>query len=445
MKKILIIGAGRSSPILIKYLLEQSERDSWKITVADISVEMAMEKINGHPNGKAIGFDVFDKEGRSKEIENADIVVSMLPPLMHIEVARDCIRLKKNLVTASYVSDELKKLDTDAKKAGVILLNEMGLDPGLDHLSSMKIIDDIRSKGGKLKSFESFTGGLVAPGYDDNPWNYKFTWNPRNVIMAGQGGVKFIQESRYKYIPYHKVFSRTEKLSIPEYGIFEGYANRDSLKYREIYGLEDIPTLYRGTLRRPGFCKAWDMFIQLGATDDSYIMENTEQMTHREFINSFLFYHPGDSVELKVAYHLGIGIESDELHKLKWLGIFDNTPVGIKDATPAQVLQHILEEKWELSPDDKDMIVMLHRMYYELEGNTMELNSHLVVQGDNSMYTAMAKTVGLPLGIATKMILNNTITSKGVTLPIAKDIYAPALEELENHGISFIESLKEVQ
>jgi saccharopine dehydrogenase-like NADP-dependent oxidoreductase len=343
------------------------------------------------------------------------------------------------------VSDELKKLDADAKKAGVILLNEMGLDPGLDHLSSMKIIDDIRSKGGKLKSFESFTGGLVAPGYDDNPWNYKFTWNPRNVVMAGQGGVKFIQESRYKYIPYHKVFSRTEKLRIPEYGIFEGYANRDSLKYREIYGLEDIPTLYRGTLRRPGFCKAWDMFIQLGATDDSYIMENTEQMTHREFINSFLFYHPGDSVELKVAYHLGIGIESDELHKLKWLGIFDNTPVGIKDATPAQVLQHILEEKWELSTDDKDMIVMLHRMYYELEGNTMELNSHLVVQGDNSMYTAMAKTVGLPLGIATKMILNNTITSKGVTLPIAKDIYAPALEELENHGISFIESLKEVQ
>jgi saccharopine dehydrogenase (NAD+, L-glutamate forming) len=335
-------------------------------------------------------------------------------------------------------------LDKEAKNAGILLLNEIGLDPGLDHRSSMKIIDETRGSGGNIKSFESFTGGLVAPGFDNNPWNYKFTWNPRNVVLAGQGGVKFIQESRYKYIPYHKVFTRTEKLTIPEYGAFEGYANRDSLKYREIYGLQDIPTLYRGTLRRPGFCKAWDMFIQLGATDDSYIMENTENLTHREFINSFLFYHPGDSVELKAAYHLGIGIESDELYKLKWLGVFDNTPIGIKDATPAQILQHILEKKWELSPEDKDMIVMLHRMFYENNGKTMELNSYLVVQGDNNLYTAMAKTVGLPLGIATKMILNKKVTSTGVGLPISKDIYVPALEELERHGISFIENTKEV-
>jgi saccharopine dehydrogenase (NADP+, L-glutamate forming) len=444
MKRILIIGAGRSSPILIKYLLEQSVENKWQITVADISIEMAQEKINGHENGKAIELDVFDKDQRRHEIGNAEIVVSMLPPLMHIDVARDCIHLKKDLVTASYVSDEIKKLDKEAKNAGILLLNEIGLDPGLDHLSSMKIIDETMGSGGTIKSFESFTGGLVAPGFDNNPWNYKFTWNPRNVVLAGQGGVKFIQESRYKYIPYHKVFTRTEKLTIPEYGAFEGYANRDSLKYREIYGLQDIPTLYRGTLRRPGFCKAWDMFIQLGATDDSYIMENTENLTHREFINSFLFYHPGDSVELKAAYHLGIGIESDELYKLKWLGVFDNTPIGIKDATPAQILQHILEKKWELSPEDKDMIVMLHRMFYENNGKTMELNSYLVVQGDNNLNTAMAKTVGLPLGIATKMILNKKVTSTGVGLPISKNIYVPALEELERHGISFIENTKEV-
>ena len=440
MNRILIIGAGRSTPYLVKYLLEQAAQQDWEIVVCDLSLDLAESRVGGHPKGRAIKFDVNDAVQREKEITESDVVVSMLPPLMHLDVAVDCVRLGKHLVTASYVTEELEALDEDAKKSGVVLLNEVGVDPGLDHLSCMKIIEDISAAGGKIQSFESFTGGLIAPESDNNPWNYKFTWNPRNVVLAGQGGVKFIQEGKYKYIPYHKVFSRIEKLTVPEFGIFEGYANRDSLKYREVYGLENIPTLYRGTLRRPGFCAAWDLFIQLGATDDSYIMENTENMTHRDFINSFLFYNDGNSVELKAAYHLGIGIESDELDKLKWLGIFDDTPVGLKDATPAQILQHILEKKWNLDAEDKDMIVMLHRIYYELDGVCKELNSNLIVIGEDSTFTAMAKTVGLPLAIATKLVMTGEVKTPGVQLPISKEIYDPALNQLKEHGISFEET-----
>ena len=444
MKNILVIGAGRSAPTLIKYLLEQSGDNDWRVKVGDILLDLASERINGHENGRAIAFDVLDSQQRQKEISVADVVVSMLPPSMHMDVAKDCVELGKHMVTASYVSDEMNDLNEAAKKKGVVLLNEIGVDPGLDHLSSMDILEKIKAKGGLLTSFESFTGGLVAPESDNNPWNYKFTWNPRNVVLAGQEVVKFIQEGKYKYIPYHKVFNRIEKININGYGSFEGYANRDSLKYREVYGIDDIPTLYRGTLRRPGFCRAWDLFVQLGATDDSYSMENTETMTHREFINSFVFYHPGDSVKLKVAYHMGIGIESDELEKLTWLGLFDDTVVGLINATPAQILQHILEKKWTLEPDDKDMIVMMHRVFYKINGSLKRLISELVVKGDDSTYTAMAKTVGLPMAIATKHIANGVINSPGVLLPITKEIYEPTLKELSQHGIEFVEREEEV-
>ena len=444
MKNILVIGAGRSAPTLIKYLLEQSGDNDWRVKVGDILLDLASERINGHENGRAIAFDVLDSQQRQKEISVADVVVSMLPPSMHMDVAKDCVELGKHMVTASYVSDEMNDLNEAAKKKGVVLLNEIGVDPGLDHLSSMDILEKIKAKGGLLTSFESFTGGLVAPESDNNPWNYKFTWNPRNVVLAGQEVVKFIQEGKYKYIPYHKVFNRIEKININGYGSFEGYANRDSLKYREVYGIDDIPTLYRGTLRRPGFCRAWDLFVQLGATDDSYTMENTEKMTHREFINSFVFYHPGDSVKLKVAYHMGIGIESDELEKLTWLGLFDDTVVGLINATPAQILQHILEKKWTLEPDDKDMIVMMHRVFYKINGSLKRLISELVVKGDDSTYTAMAKTVGLPMAIATKHIANGVINSPGVLLPITKEIYEPTLKELSQHGIEFVEREEEV-
>lgn len=442
MKNILVLGAGRSASSLIKYLLESSADENWKITVTDVSEELARKKTGNHPRAAAIGFDANDKEQRIREIGNADIVISMLPPAMHLKIAKDCIILQKHMVTASYVSDEMKKLNSKAKKAGVVIMNEIGVDPGIDHMSAMRVIDEVKEAGGKMIQFESFTGGLVAPESDNNPWNYKFTWNPRNVVLAGQGtAVKFIQENQYKYIPYHKLFRRTEIIEIEEYGKFEGYANRDSLKYRELYGLEGIPTIYRGTLRRPGFSRAWDIFVQLGMTDDTYVMEGSENMTYRQYLNSFLAYHPTDSVEIKLMMYMHL--DQDDtiiMDKLKWLGLFDNTKkIGLKDATPAQILQHILEQKWKLEEHDKDMIVMWHKFIYDLKGKKYDREASLIVIGDDQVYTSMAKTVGLPVGIATKLILNGTINIPGVHIPVKKEIYTPVLKELEKYGIVFKE------
>ena len=281
MRTILILGAGRSASYLVDYLLNISVKENLQITIADISLENAQKLAKNHDRSKVVLLDIFDEDSRSKLIKNADIVISMLPAALHILVAKDCLEFSKNLVTASYVSKELKELENDVEKKGLIFMNEIGVDPGIDHMSAMQVIDRIKDKGGKMIMFESFTGGLVAPESDNNLWHYKFSWNPRNVVLAGQGGVaKFIQEGTYKYIPYHKLFRRTEILEIDGFGRFEAYANRDSLKYREVYGLEDILTLYRGTIRRVGFSRAWNIFVQLGATDDSYVMEGVDKMTH---------------------------------------------------------------------------------------------------------------------------------------------------------------------
>ncbi|WP_020532233.1 saccharopine dehydrogenase family protein [Flexithrix dorotheae] len=435
-KKIFLIGAGRSASVLIKYLLEQSQVHQWQLTIGDQDTEMVKSKV-GSANVNIIKFDVNNEQQREQEIQDVDLVISMLPARFHPIVATSCLKHKKHLVTASYVSPEIKAMEKEAKENGVLLLNEIGLDPGLDHLSAMKEIDEIRNGGGRMLNFESFTGGLVAPESDNNPWNYKFTWNPRNVVLAGQGTVKFIQEGQFKYIPYHRLFRRTEIIEIEGYGRFEGYANRDSLKYLDVYNLGGIPTIYRGTLRRPGFCRAWDVFVKLGATDDSYIMEGSENMTHRDFINSFLSYNPHDSVELKLMHYLHLDQDSPIIEKLQWLGIFEHTKVGLKNATPAQILQHILEKKWTLQPNDKDMIVMWHQFIFEQKGIKQRKTSSVVVIGDDAVNTAMAKTVGLPLGIATKLILTDKINLSGVHIPITPEIYNPVLDELSRNGITF--------
>ena len=441
MKKILVIGSGRSAVTLIKYLLDNAEGNNWQVTVADFSEELAKVAVANHSSGKAIFFDVTDDKQRQTEIENTDIVISMLPASMHIVVAEDCVRLCKNLVTASYVSKEIFALDEKAKNAGIILLNEIGLDPGIDHMSAMQVIDSIKENGGELTSFKSFCGGLVHPDYDTNPWHYKFTWNPRNVVLAGQGTAQYIKHGRYKYIPYHKLFERTEQMNILDAGEFEGYANRDSLNYRKAYGLEKIPTLFRGTLRRKGFCKSWNMFVQLGMTDDTYKVENVENMTYREFINLFFPFNNKMSVEKKFCDYLNISIDSDEFKKAQWLGVFSDTNIGMKDATPAQIFQKICEEKWTLGAEDKDLIVMQHQFEYVQNGEQKKLNSSLLVFGDDPRYTAMAKTVGLPVAIATKLILSGEINSVGVKIPTTKDIYIPVLKELSENGINFVEEL----
>jgi saccharopine dehydrogenase-like NADP-dependent oxidoreductase len=441
MRRILIIGAGRSASSLIRYLLSKSESENLHLVVADLSLALAEKKVNNHPNATPITLDIFNATERKAAIENASIVISMLPAHLHIEIAKDCLEFKKHLVTASYISDAMQCLDTEARKNNLIFMNEIGLDPGIDHMSAMKVIDEIREKGGKMLLFESFCGGLVAPESDNNLWNYKFTWAPRNVVLAGQGGAaKFIQEGTYKYIPYGTLFRRTEFLEVEGYGKFEAYSNRDSLKYRSIYGLDDVLTLYRGTIRRVGFSKAWNMFVQLGMTDDSYIMEDSENMSYRQFTNSFLPYHPTDSVEIKMRLILKIDQDDIMWDKLLELDLFNpDKKVNLKNATPAQILEKILSDSWTLEPDDKDMIVMYHKFGYELNGEKKQIDSKMVCIGDDQTYTAMAKTVGLPVAIATLLILNKKITAPGVQLPIKKEVYLPILKELEEYGVVFNE------
>ncbi|MGP1991345.1 saccharopine dehydrogenase family protein [Zobellia laminariae] len=440
-RNILVIGAGKSTSYLLDYFLEKSEEEQLHLTIGDLKPESISEAIRNHKNCNVIELDIQNENARQKAITESDIVVSMLPAFLHSKIAVDCLALGKHLVTASYVSDTLKDLDEAVKEKGLVFMNEIGLDPGIDHMSAMQIIDRIRDQGGKIILFESFCGGLVAPESDNNLWNYKFTWNPRNVVLAGQGGAaKFIQEGTYKYVPYQKLFRRTEFFNIKGYGRFEGYANRNSLDYREAYGLEDVLTLYRGTMRRTGFSKAWNMFVQLGMTDDSYTVENSENMSYREFTNLFLPYSPTDSVELKLRHYLKIDQDDRMWEKVLELNLFDDQKIiPLKNATPAQILQHILEDSWTLADSDKDMIVMYHKFGYELNGKKHQIDANMVVIGENRTYTAMAKTVGLPVAIATLSILNKKIKTPGVQIPIKKEVYEPILKELTSYGIDFKE------
>lgn len=440
MKRILVLGAGLSSSSLIKYLLEKSVHYNWQIRVVDRDIDLVKSKIDGHVNGIPMAFNALDAEERRPEIKKSDLVISMLPARFHPEVARDCIDLKTDLITPSYISAEMKDLDREAKDAGIVIMNEIGVDPGIDHMSAMKIIDAVKGKGGKLTSFKSFCGGLIAPESDNNPWNYKFTWNPRNVVLAGQGGSAcFIRNNEYKYIPYNRLFNRLDHIQIDGYGDFVGYANRDSLSYRSIYGIEDIPTIFRGTLRRPGFCQAWNVFIELGITDDSYEMQISKGLTPRSLINAFLPYDKSKTVEDKFKDFLG----EDRLHlfdKFEWLGIFNLEPIfDLEKATPAQLLQDILVRKLSLDHGDKDMLVMVHEFEYELNGEQHRVESHMVNIGEDQLYTSMSNTVGLPAAICAKMILKGEVKERGVTLPINPELYNPILNELEEFDIKFIE------
>ena len=439
MQTVLILGAGLSSTSLIKYFLDNSH-NQWKIRVGDIKLENALERVNGHTNGEAFRFDVHDPDQRRKEVEQASIVISMLPARMHHLVAECCVELARDMVTASYLSPAIRALDNEARKKGVVLMNECGVDPGIDHMSAMQMIHKIREEGGELKAFESSTGGLVAPGFENNPWKYKFTWNPRNVVLAGHDGARFLHNGKFKYIPYNKVFQRIETIQVPDLGEFEVYGNRDSLTYRETYGLHNLETMFRGTIRRPGFCEAWDTFVQLGATDDTYIMEDTEEMSYRDFINGFMAYRTDIPVEQKLLNYLDLDKDSDMMDRLRWLGIFDDTKVGIAGLSPAKVLQKILEEKWQLEPDDKDMIVMQHQFDFEKEGIRKKRFSTMVCIGENTLHTAMSLTVGLPLAMIARRILEGEYKEKGVQLPIQAEIYNPVLEELKEYGIRFVEN-----
>ncbi|MDL5048759.1 saccharopine dehydrogenase NADP-binding domain-containing protein [Oscillatoria amoena NRMC-F 0135] len=439
MKTILVLGAGRSSSALIAYLLDYAGKGMFTLLVGDLSPELAQERINGSGAGKAIRFNIEDEAQSTEAIRSADVIISLLPPHYHAAVAKHCLAHGRHLLTASYVSDEMNSLQEEAEKKRLLFLNECGLDPGIDHISAMEIIHRVKERGGSLISFESFTGGLIAPETDpENPWRYKFTWNPRNVVMAGQGTARYLEDGTFKYIPYQQLFRRTTAITVPGHGDFEGYANRNSLTYINTYGLQGINTMVRGTLRYKGFCDAWNVLVQLGCCDDGYRMDAVDRMTHRSFTETFLAGGSG-SPQQKLRQQFLLHHDGIEMRCLGWSGFFSDELVGLKEGTPAQVTEHILNKKWKLGPSDKDMVVMWHRFVYEQDGQGHEIQSSLVVKGEDAVRTAMANTVGLPLGIAARLVVEGKISSTGVQIPVAPEIYMPVLKELREQGISFNE------
>lgn len=437
MKNILVIGAGRSSSSLIKYFLDRAQENNWFVIVGDIDETLAQQKVNKHTNAKAIRFDSNDIQARQKYIASADIVVSMLPAAMHFEVAKDCLLLKKNLITASYVSPEMAALHEQVKKNGLLFMNEMGLDPGLDHMSAMQIIDEIKENGGEIVSFKSYCGGLVAPQSNNNPWGYKFSWNPRNVILAGQATARYLENGKLRFLNYHNLFKSAEIIKVDGYGQFDAYANRDSLSYIKPYGIESAQTVVRGTLRQKNYCNAWNVLVQMGLTDDSFVIENANKLSYKEFTTSFIKH---TTLKDYIIKELKYTKANEVLKMIDWLDLMSTKKIPLKNATPAQILQDLLEKKWLLKKNDLDMIVMQHEFVYKQKRAIKHLHSSLVQIGHNQQYTAMANTVGLPLAIGAKLILQGKIKLKGVHIPIHKEIYTPILAELkQDFGISFKE------
>jgi saccharopine dehydrogenase-like NADP-dependent oxidoreductase len=444
MKTILVLGAGLSASSLLRYLSERLVSEHWMLKIGNTDIEPLTAKYGSNERIQLFKLDASDADQRRSVIAHADLVISMLPAKFHPEVARDCIDLRTDLITPSYVSPAMKALHEEAVLKGVTILNETGVDPGIDHMSAMKIMDKKREEGATLRVFKSFCGGLIAPESDDNSWHYKFTWNPRNVIVAGQGGVAaFRQNKELKYIPYSQLFKRTERFEIDGYGSFDGYANRDSLKYIDIYNIDEVETIYRGTLRKPDFCQGWDVLIELGLTDDSYILENSRLLSPRQLLNAFLPYHQIDSVEVKLKKFLRP--EREHLFVLfQEIGFFNGDVLLFEqDASPAALLQILLQGAWILKPSDKDMLVMLHEFEFEHHEGRTKIASSMVALGEDNVFTAMSNTVGLPIGIIAKLMLNG-YSHPGVHIPVQKEIYLPVLKELEEFGIKFTDTITEI-
>ncbi|MEP6845367.1 MAG: saccharopine dehydrogenase C-terminal domain-containing protein [Panacibacter sp.] len=498
VKHILLFGAGKSATVLIDYLKEIATENIWQVTVADNNLEVVQAKVGTHDLVKATQVDIENAAQRKNLIEKADIVISMMPPNLHHLVALDCIELGKNLLTASYVSESINTLQSEIEKKGLLFLCEMGLDPGIDHMSAMQIFHRIKEEGGKITSFKSHCGGLVAPESDDNPWHYKISWNPRNVVLAGKAGADYKDAGKEIHLPYAELFDADKIIEVPGHGVFAYYPNRDSLAYEKLYELDNIHTLMRTTLRHPEFSFGWKNIVDLKLTDEekvyetdgmtvaAFFKEHFEKNGFSDWLNNMLTSRldyaknmmeklmqlmeaeeaedKGESAveEIMMIDDKGtlttLDIEevkdkaaesvAGKMHEanlsmkqLFFLGLDDDETIIDKGlCSAADVLQSILEKKWALQPEDKDMIVMMHEIGYEINGTKKEIKSSLVLEGDDSVHTAMAKTVGLPLGIASRLILEGKITATGLHIPVIPEIYEPVLAELEKHGIIFLET-----
>jgi len=437
MKNVLICGAGMSATDLISYMLKHAEEYNWYVTVGDISVETAKKKIGGHPRGKAVYFDCYDNTIMERYIKDADIVISLLPPGMHAAAAKIALQYYAHVVTASYASQEMLDMHEEAEEKGLTLLNELGADPGIDHMNGMRSIDKIRKKGGELLAFTSYCGSLVAPESNDNPWGYKFTWSPMNVILAGSAGACYYKKGNFRCIPYNRLFTNPKVINIPGFREFEAYENRDSVAYRKKYKLDDIPTFIRATLRYPGFCEGWNLLIQLGLTANNYHIEGSENMTYRQWVASYLPDDDEVSLENKLAAILHIE-PGGELHEqLLWTGLLSDRAIRRVNGTPAEILLDLLMDKLKFIPSDTDMLVFHERIEYKLDGELFEHLSSLVTRGLDHGHTAISRTVGLPAAIGAKLILNGEIKTSGVLFPWSKEVYDPILDELTELGIDY--------
>ena len=446
MKNIFVMGAGQSSSYLIKYLLEEAVKHNWFVTVGDMNVSLSRAIVNGHPCGNAIEFDVNDTQLRNKLIEQSDIVVNLLIPRFQYLVALDCLRFGKNLVTASYENPRVAELNNDAIRSGILILNEMGLDPGIDHMSAMSIIRRIKDNGGWVNSFISYGSGIPAPEVKSNPLNYCITWNPTNIVKAGEAGAQYLEDGKIKMLPYHEVFRRTWEVEIEGLGTFEAYPNRDSLIYQKIFNLEKMNTMIRGTLRYPGWSETWYQIIKLGLPLDTLTLPDISEMTYAEFTEMFLPLNvTGNKLEARVANYLNISPTGGIMKNLKWLGLFSNQKIGKNFKTAVELMTDLIVKKMPLPEESRDMVILHHIIEAFYPNKKEKVISTLVDYGEpDSKITAIAKTVGAPAAIAVKLILLNELPLTGCHIPIHPIIYTKVLDELKTLGIYFTEKIEAI-
>jgi saccharopine dehydrogenase-like NADP-dependent oxidoreductase len=446
MKNVLILGAGQSAPYLISYMLNIAEEQDWFVTVCDRDFKLAESRLRGSKRGKAVEFDVNDEEMRTSLIKKADIVINFLSPKFQYLIALDCLNHKKHVITASYESFRIHDLHKDAVKKGIIILNEMGLDPGIDHMSAMSIIKKIKKRKGEIKSFISYGGALPAPDVKSNPMDYCITWNPRNVAMAGESGAQYMENGYNKIVSHGQIFKRTWQVDVDGIGRLEAYPNRDSLVYQKTFNLKSVHTMIRGTLRYPGWSETWLQFIKLGITNETMHIPQLSEKTYAEFVEMFVPLNGnGGNIEARVANYLGISPTGKIMDNLRWFGFFDNKKIGSGANTPAEVLEKLLIEKMPMPAGKRDMVTLVHEIkaVYPDENNKMEkVTSCLIDYGVPDGYTAIAKTVGAPAAIAAKLILNGGITLTGCHIPTNPKIYTKVLKELESIGIKFTEKVE---
>ena len=438
-QNILILGAGRSSGSLISYLHTWCNNSAYSLVLADLDSNALDRYQKSYPHITTRTLDAQNPLDIEKSISNAAMVISLLPASMHPKIAKLCIKHFKNLATASYATEELKALAKKAEVLGLTFLFEMGVDPGIDHMSSVQMIEKVKALGGHILGFKSFSGALLSPQTETgNPWKYKFTWNPRNVVLVGQNALaQYRLNANDYYVPYMRLFKELWHVEFDKLGTYEAYANRNSLQYNHHYGLHNLDFLVRGTLRRPGFCEAWNALVHLGATHNTTTITLEQDSTIGAYFSKLL--KSQTDLDSKEAFEklLGFTISVSAWERIVYLDLLGATPLKKGDYTPAQVLEQVLLNKWKLEERDRDMVVMYHEITYQLRGQTHRMVSRMHILGENAHKTAISSTVGLPLAMGVKLILENKITEKGLVLPVLPHIYEPILKELAEYQIHF--------